>query len=185
MSSITPEQRAADRKLAFGKFDANDQWAAWRRLPIYIDALDAAEQRITELEQERGSPWCRHHEVPTMTRPKVVCLCGSTRFWETFRDVGLELTLAGVIVLSIGICAPDSMVLANPESEEGKAQRRRLDELHKRKIDLADEVLVLDVDGYIGQSTRGEIEYADRHGKPVRWLSKTGVFVREEERRDG
>lgn len=103
-------------------------------------------------------------------RPKVVCLCGSTRFWEAFRDEGLRLTMEGVIVLSIGICAPDSMVLAHPDTPEGQEQKRRLDELHKRKIDLADEILVLNVDGYIGDSTRSEIGYARKIGKPVRWL---------------
>ena len=49
-------------------------------------------------------------------------------------------------------------------------QKIALDELHKRKIDVADEILVLNVGGYVGSSTQGEIEYANRHGKPVRWL---------------
>jgi hypothetical protein len=103
-------------------------------------------------------------------RPTIVCLCGSTRFWEAFRDYGLKFTLEGKIVLSIGICAPDSMVLAHPESEEGIAQKENLDELHKRKIDLADEVFVLNVGGYIGSSTRSEINYAINRGKPVKYL---------------
>ena len=101
---------------------------------------------------------------------QIICLCGSTRFWKQFQDYGLRLTLEGVIVLSIGICAPDSIELAHPESPEGKAQKARLDELHKRKIDLADEVLILNVGGYIGNSTRSEIEYARAHAKPVRFL---------------
>jgi hypothetical protein len=102
-------------------------------------------------------------------KPKIVCLCGSTRFWKTFRDIGLKLTLQGKIVLSIGICAPDSKILAHPNSPHGKLQKRRLDELHKRKIDLTDEVLVL-VGGYIGESTRSEIEYALSHGKIIKYL---------------
>ena len=107
-----------------------------------------------------------------MNRPKIICLCGSTRFWKTFRDVGLRLTLAGKIVLSIGICAPNSKILAHPNSPYGKFQKRRLDELHKRKIDLADEVLILNVDGYIGESTRSELEYAKIHGKIIKYLEK-------------
>jgi hypothetical protein len=87
----------------------------------------------------------------------------------------LRLTLEGKIVLSIGIAAPDSMTLANPESDEGKLQKMRLDILHKRKIDLADEVLVLNVDGYIGQSTRGEVQYALDREKPVCWLDPTKI----------
>jgi hypothetical protein len=103
-------------------------------------------------------------------KPKVITLCGSTRFWETFRDQGLKLTLEGKIVLSIGIAAPDSMVLANPESEAGKRQKAMLDDLHKAKIDLSDEILVLNVGGYIGNSTRGEVRHAIKTGKPVVWL---------------
>ncbi len=114
-----------------------------------------------------GQEFCENHAA---TLPKIVCLCGSTRFWDAFRDVGLDLTMAGIIVLSIGIAAPDSMVLAHPDSEQGKAQKAMLDELHKRKIDLADEILVLNVGGYIGDSTRGEIAHAERTGKPVKWL---------------
>lgn len=105
-----------------------------------------------------------------VVRPRIVCLCGSTRFWEKFRDEGLRLTLEMKIVLSIGICAPDSISFAHSETDEGKKLKQRLDELHKRKIDLADEVLVLNVGGYIGESTRSEIEYAEGHGKLVRYL---------------
>lgn len=103
-------------------------------------------------------------------RPDIVCLCGSTRFWETFRNWELKLTLEGKIVLSLEICAPDSMVLADPDSENGIAQKEKLDELHKRKIDLADEVFVLNVNGYIGSSTRSEINYAINRGKLVHYL---------------
>ena len=62
-----------------------------------------------------------------MDRPRIVCLCGSTRFWEKFRDTGLRLTLEGVIVLSIGVCAPDSMILAHPETKDGQDQKDRLE----------------------------------------------------------
>lgn len=102
-----------------------------------------------------------------MDKPKIVCLCGSTRFWEVFRDEGLRLTMEGTIVLSIGTHAPDSMTLAHPDTEVGQAQKAMLDALHKHKIDLADEVYVLNFSGYIGESTKSEIEYALDHGKPV------------------
>lgn len=106
----------------------------------------------------------------TAERPMIVCLCGSTRFWEAFRDEGLRLTMASTIVLSIGIAAPDAMVLAHPDSAEGKAQKAALDVLHKHKIDLADEVRVLNVGGYVGESTKGEIRHALMRGKPITWL---------------
>ena len=46
------------------------------------------------------------------------------------------------------------------------------DDMHKRKIDMADEIFVIDVDGYIGESARDEIEYATETGKPVRFMSR-------------
>jgi hypothetical protein len=97
--------------------------------------------------------------------PKVVCLCGSTRFWKTFQEQSLRLTKEGIIVLSIG-CATAS------DEEHGitPEQKAVFDELHKRKIDLCDEVLVLNVGGYMGESTRSEIRYAEENDKPVRYL---------------
>ncbi len=103
-------------------------------------------------------------------RPKIVCLCGSTRFWETFSRVGWQETLAGSIVLSIGIAAPESMVLAHPDTPEGKDQKQRLDELHLKKVELADEIIILNIDGYIGESTSRELAYAQQLGKTIRFL---------------
>lgn len=103
---------------------------------------------------------------PTIrTWPTVVCLCGSTRFSEAFREANLRETLAGKIVLSIGcdFKSDDALGL----TDEDKA---RMDELHLRKIDLADEVLILNVGGYVGQSTARELAYAQQHGKRVRFL---------------
>jgi len=104
---------------------------------------------------------CHEHNA----QPKVVCLCGSTRFSEEFREANLRETLAGRIVLSIGADFKSDQALGLTV-----ADKARLDELHKRKIDLADEILVLNVGGYIGDSTRSEIEYACVHGKAVRYL---------------
>ena len=91
----------------------------------------------------------------------------------------LDLTMAGIVVLSIGIAAPDSMVLAHPDSQQGKDQKMMLDVLHKKKINIANEILVLNVDGYIGDSTRSEIAHAKNMGKPIRWLFPERV-AREE-----
>ena len=102
-------------------------------------------------------------------RPTIVCLCGSTRFSEAFRAANLRETIAGKIVLSLGCdTKSDTDLIALGElTEESKAA---LDELHKRKIDLADEVLILNVGGYVGKSTISEIAYAQEHGKLIRWL---------------
>ena len=104
-----------------------------------------------------------------MTRPEIVCLCGSTRFFREFQEASLRETLAGRIVLSIGCNLREDRQIWADEAER-EAIKVRLDELHKRKIDLADRVLVLNLGGYIGSSTRGEIEYAVAHGKPVDYL---------------
>lgn len=108
--------------------------------------------------------------------PPIVCLCGSTRFYDEFRRANLRLTLTGQIVLSIGC---DTKSDADLTSEAGFGAdpaevKVRLDELHKRKIDLADYVLVLNVGGYIGESTRSEIDYALAREVPVRYLCPPG-----------
>lgn len=100
--------------------------------------------------------------------PEIVCLCGSTRFYEAFQQANLHETLTGKIVLSIGCdTKSDADVFGSADIAQMKV---RLDWLHKRKIDLADGILVLNVGGYIGSSTRSEIEYAQRLGKRIVYL---------------
>jgi len=100
--------------------------------------------------------------------PQVVCLCGSTRFIATFNEWRKRLTYEGKIVLSIEIVTSQSMDI-DPQyvAPDLKAM---LDELHLRKIDLADEVMVLNVGGYIGESTMREILYAKNIGKRIKYL---------------
>ena len=97
-------------------------------------------------------------------KPVIVCLCGSTRFREMFRYVNQRETLAGKIVLAPGCFQGDVVLEVLP------GVKQRLDELHLHKIALADEILVVNLGGYIGESTRREIAYARRQGKHVRWL---------------
>lgn len=104
-------------------------------------------------------------------RPTVVCLCGSTRFWREFQAASLRETLAGRIVLSIGAASgTDDEHFGNMPPAEYDRVKAELDELHLRKIDLADEVLILNKDGYIGPSTSRELEYARSNGKQIRFL---------------
>ncbi len=93
--------------------------------------------------------------------PEVVCLCGSMRFADQIRQANAQLTLEGLIVLAPG---ETSLATTEPLTPDQKAG---LDALHRHKIDLADRVLVINPGGYIGDSTRGEIEYARSKGKPV------------------
>lgn len=107
---------------------------------------------------------------PLPARPTVVCLCGSTRFYEAFQRANYAETMAGRIVLTVGFY-PHSAAQAHGEAVGcTPEQKALLDDLHKRKIDLADEILVLNVGGYVGESTASEIGYAVAHGKRVRWL---------------
>jgi hypothetical protein len=101
--------------------------------------------------------------------PPVAVLCGSTRFMEQMADVDRALTWAGRIVVKPGCDMKNPHELwGDPvEAEAGKA---RLDDLHRAKIRLADEVYVVAPGGYIGDSTRGEIAYAQSLGKPIAYV---------------
>jgi hypothetical protein len=103
--------------------------------------------------------------------PTIVCLCGSTRFYDAFQAANYERTMAGEIVLSVGFYPHAKAEHGHGEGVgRDSAEKVSLDELHKRKIDLADRVLVVsDETGYFGESTSGEIAYAVAQGKPVRF----------------
>lgn len=103
---------------------------------------------------------------------KVVTLCGSTRFKEQFMQVQKELTLKGCIVISVGLFghAWDSEVWENMDENTLTKTKEMLDDMHKRKIDMSDEIFVINVGGYIGESTKSEIEYAKKIGKIVNYL---------------
>lgn len=88
--------------------------------------------------------------------PRIVCLCGSTRFKAEFEKAEREFTRQGCIVLTVGSF--------ERENDLGTDVKTNLDELHKRKIDIADEVHVINKEGYIGASTKSEIEYAKGQG---------------------
>ena len=94
---------------------------------------------------------------------KVVTLCGSTKFKDDFMRVQKELTLQGCIVISVGCFGHSGDIF----TEEQKVM---LDDMHKRKIDMADEIFVINVNGYIGSSTQSEIKYAQDHNKSVQYL---------------
>lgn len=121
-----------------------------------------ASKIMTDLEQDRDNLQKR------FTAP-IVCMCGSTKFKQTWIAENARLTLAGNIVLSVGMFGHADRQMKHLEDNGSKI---KLDDLHKRKIDLCDWVWVLDVGGYIGESTRSEITYAEKLGKPVRYLSQ-------------
>lgn len=95
----------------------------------------------------------------------VITLCGSTRFRAQFEEMNKKLTLEGHVVLSVGVFGHFGDKITDTE-------KRMLDEIHKRKIDMSDAIYVLNVGGYIGESTVSEIAYAMRHRKKVFYLEE-------------
>jgi hypothetical protein len=104
-------------------------------------------------------------------RPKIVCVCGSTKFWKEFQKQNINGTLVGNIVLSI---APfenhDDVTFGHLSAGERQELTDKLNALHKHKIDLADEILITNISGYMGESTRRELEYAKSKQKIIRFL---------------
>jgi hypothetical protein len=101
--------------------------------------------------------------------PEVTTLCGSTRFKDAFTEAIRRLTLEGRIVISVGLFGWDE---GRPEDVLGEDVKAMLDQLHLRKIDLSDGIYVLNVGGYIGESTSREIAYARTHGKRIEYLEE-------------
>jgi uncharacterized protein (TIGR02118 family) len=117
-------------------------------------------------------------DQPTPQSPegeaKVVTLCGSSTFQAEFAEVDQRLTMEGCVVISLGMFSlpdlPDYDWTADRSDLKG-----RLGRVHVQKIRMADEVYVVDPGGYVGESTRREIAYAESLGKPVRYLSRERV----------
>lgn len=102
-----------------------------------------------------------------MRKCKVITLCGSTRFKDAFEETNKRLTLEGNVVLSVGLF---SHAQENGEEWANNGTKDMLDAIHRQKIDMADEIMVINVGGYIGESTRAEIEYAKYTNKKVNYL---------------
>lgn len=98
---------------------------------------------------------------------KVITLCGSTKFKDEFLKEQKRLTLEGNIVISVGLFGH-----SGDDEVWNDNIKEMLDDMHKRKIDMADEIFVINKGGYIGSSTKSEIEYAKKTGKPVHYLEE-------------
>lgn len=137
-------------------YDPSEDKATWRHLNGYAACM--------------GDLWAT-------PRPEVVTLCGSTRFKDQYTSETRRLTLQGIIVVSVGLFGWDE---GRPEDVLGEDVKAGLDELHKRKIDLADRIHVINVDGYVGSSTRSEIEYATAKGKAVTYYAPALIDGRDD-----
>lgn len=109
-----------------------------------------------------------------MNRPKVYTLCGSSRFPEAFHLVNAHLSMQGHVVISLGLFGhadePRGARFLTSDGDESTPEKVALDQLHFRKIDMADAIFVVNVGGYVGSSTKREIAYAEANGKAVEWL---------------
>lgn len=108
------------------------------------------------------------HEIP---RPHIIVICGSTRFRREQEDANARLSLQGFIVVASSVWKDTQ---GGPDCTED--QKAGLDRLHFNKIEMADEVYVVNRGGYIGDSTRNEIAYARTLGKPIEFLEPAGYF---------
>lgn len=104
-----------------------------------------------------------------MKKPKMVCISGSTRFLDEMAVAAWEMEKQGILVVGPHLLPASYPGIKPSHQAEEEGVREILDELHLRKIDLADEVHVVNVNGYIGESTRNELRYAVRSGKPLTW----------------
>ena len=100
---------------------------------------------------------------------KIITLCGSTRFKDDFMRIQKELTLQGNIIISVGLFghSGDNEVWENMSEDTVTKTKEMLDDMHKRKIDMSDAIHVINVNGYIGSSTKSEIEYAKSNNKKI------------------
>lgn len=103
-------------------------------------------------------------------RPKIICICGSTKFIDRHAIMKWELEKQGAIVLSMTLLPSNYPSVQVDHQAEFEGIKDKMDELHMRKIELADEVIIINVNGYIGESTRNEINYATKTGKPIKYL---------------
>lgn len=109
--------------------------------------------------------FCHCGKYYKVKKHKVITLCGSTRFKDEFIEAQRQLTLDGHIVISVGLFGHSGDTI----TEE---QKKELDELHKSKIEMSDAIYVINKNGYIGESTQSEIEWAEELGKEIIYMEE-------------
>ncbi len=138
--------------------------ALWKSYSVEKEARLSECQRmlivINALSEESTAPM-----TGIGKRMKVITLCGSTRFKEQFLEQQKRLTLEGNVVISVGLFGH-----SGDEEVWKPGMKEMLHKMHLQKIDMADEIFVINVGGYIGESTRREIAHAEQTGKPLRYL---------------
>ena len=172
--------------------DSRDYWSEeqYGDQSMFDSILAELELKMTEWTPDRPCPKEGAALAgPSVKRPKIVCFCGSSRFIEQFGIFMWEYEKAGNIALGLHWLPPSyfdelNRPAADDHQAEAEGLAEKMDELHLRKIDLADEVFILNVGGYIGESTRNEIEYAKKLGKKIKYLEPQGHVAREGEKEE-
>jgi hypothetical protein len=126
------------------------------------DIVELAKRKMESKEIEMNEIYQRTKQ-DRFNHP-IVCLCGSTRFKQKFIDENARLTREGKIVLTVGVFVHDTT------EEITDYEKALLDQLHREKIKIADDVRIINPGGYIGESTAGEIEYAKGLKKPITYM---------------
>ena len=147
------------------RFEDTWEWDFREYDPAYLWSCHAIVEGIRRYDLHRAA------EAEKPTEPRVVCICGSTRFMAEMAEEAVRLTLSGCIV--VGPVKTPRELWARPAGAE--ALKVGLDALHKAKIRMADEVFVVAPGGYIGDSTWSEIVYAEQLGKPVTYSSPEAI----------
>ena len=157
MNLIDKINQASDYIAKAGRNSSANYMIVSHKLAEIIENLDIKKHRKKKLQAIELK-----NKLENM---KVITLCGSTKFKNEFQLVNKWLTLQGNIVITV------SMFGHIDKEPLNRNEKILLDEVHKRKIDLASEIFVVDVDNYIGESTKKEIEYATSKGKAIRYFS--------------
>ena len=135
-----------------------------RQYEVASDVYLLSGLEVVNLKDYSGEVWIKYLKP---SKPfKTITLCGSTKFKQQFEEANARLTMEGNVVISVGVFGHANQV----EFSEG--QKEQLDKIHLQKIDMADEIFVINVCGYIGESTRREIKYAQEKGIPVKYLEE-------------
>lgn len=121
-----------------------------------------------DFQKQDRTGFCHCGLYYKITDYPVITLCGSTRFKDDYLRLQKELTLAGYVVISVG-------VFGHAENEVySEGAKAMLDDIHKQKIAMSDIVYIINRDGYIGESTQSEIEWAQELGKEIWYMEEKG-----------
>ena len=180
MTDIPPEYKLNKEEIK-AAFDSDFGEVHFDHKPTPEDILLIKLGLIADAAVAKAMPLIEKRAREEMKRdmPKIICLCGSSRFIETFAVLAWEFEKLGAITVGLHLLPASYETHAADHIAEAEGVAEKMDALHLKKIELADEIFVVNVNGYIGKSTAREIAYAEKIGKPVKYLEPLGQSLRE------